>query len=366
MAGTHGSAGTQGSAGNQGGAGSTQDAAVDGAGGSTGVDAAVDRSPSCPATYSTLAEGAPCPVPSGTSCDYAQGRCGCLPCSSASGSSLQSSWSCRAWDTGGTACPARSPAPGTACPTPEQFCTYGGFCGISVGDNLECLNGSWQRMISAQGSCAIRTCSTVGMDAGVDHPPDTCPAGGCPGGTCWEQLDGAKACVTPPATPTLASCQSSTGTCCLHDSDCAQTSATNARCLPLIDVKENYCGGAIPVGNVCRSDQCRADADCKATAVAGATVWTCLPAGAFGLYNAACVSGICRTDADCTVHAGGHCQYGQAATKGVCSLHNVLFCAYPTDACGNSDSPPCGGGLTCVPNDNFQGRQCGQSPPQFP
>jgi hypothetical protein len=366
-AGTQGTAGAQGTAGSQGTAGAGRDAAVDGTAGSTGTDAAGDRAAGCPASFTALADGAQCPVAAGTSCDYVEGRCGCLPCSNGTGTTTQNSWACRAWDTGGTGCPARSPAPGSACTTPQQFCTYGGFCGISVGDDLECVGGVWQRMVSVTGSCALRMCAAGGTDAGADHPADTCgQAGDCQGGTCWLQLDGAKACVQPRATPTLGACQSGQAGCCMKDTDCTQPADSNGRCLPLFDVVENFCGGAVPVGNVCRYDQCKVDADCKATAPAGATVSTCVPSGAFGLYNATCVSGGCRTDGDCTLHAGGRCQYGQAATNGVCALRNVLYCAYPSDPCGNADSSPCTGGMICVPNDNYQGRQCGKAPPAYP
>ena len=197
---------------------------------------------------------------------------------------------------------------------------------------------------------------------------DTCAqAAGCASGsTCWEALDGAKGCVTPIATPTLTTCQPGDTTCCLDDADCTQ--ATNGRCLPLLDVKENFCGGAIPLGNVCRYDQCRTDADCTAQAPAGATVSTCVPSGAFGLYDATCVYGGCRTDADCSLYPGGSCQYGQAATNGVCSLRNVLFCAYPSDACQvtNNATTGCPAGKICVPKSSYQGRECGAPPPEYP
>jgi len=206
----------------------------------------------------------------------------------------------------------------------------------------------------------------TGADGGADHPPDMCSqAADCPGGTCWQQLDGAKACVKPRATPTLGTCQASDPACCLKDADCAQQSG--GRCLPLLLVKENFCGGAVPFGNACRADQCRTDVDCKAMAPVGATVSTCLPSGALNTFTATCTHGACRTDADCTLHPGGRCQYGQAATHGVCSLRNVLFCAYPSDPCGTPDpAKTCPTGMICVPNDNFQGRQCGQPPPAFP
>ena len=325
------------------------------------------RPASCPSTYAAVVEGTACSVQDTAACDYADGRCSCLPCSPSTGTSARGVWSCRAWNSGGTGCPAISPLAGTACATPNQFCTYGGFCSISVGDDLECKDGFWQQMISPQGTCALRACPTTGVDAGADHPPDTCAqAADCPGGTCWEGLNGTKACVTPVPSPTLMTCQTADTTCCLKEADCTQS--TNGRCLPLLDVKENFCGGAIPLGNVCRYDQCRGDADCTAQAPAGATVSACVPSGAFGLYNATCVYGGCRTDADCSLHPGGSCQYGQAATNGVCSLRNVLFSAYPSDSCQvtNNATTGCPSGKICVPKSSYQGRECGAPPPEYP
>jgi hypothetical protein len=355
-AGSGGAAGTQGVAGAQGTGGSTFDGGTDAV-----TDAGSDRAPSCPAAYTSLAEGAPCATASGVSCDYPQGRCECLPCAAASGA-VSSLWSCRAWDTGGPGCPAKSPPVGSACSTPNLFCTYGGLCSISVGDDLECVNGAWQKVPSPLGSCVFRMCGAV--DAGApDHPPDTCgAAGSCPGGTCWLGLDGAKTCVKPRAAPTLGSCQGSATACCTQDGDCTQGSG--GRCLPRIDVVQNFCGGAFPFGNACLYDQCKTDADCQAAA--GAPITTCLPSGALDTFSATCTSGGCRTDADCTLHAGGRCLYDQAATNGVCALRNVLYCAYPTDPCGAANAPTCPSGMICVPNDNYQGRQCGKPPPMYP
>jgi hypothetical protein len=140
-------------------------------------------------------------------------------------------------------------------------------------------------------------------------------------------------------------------------------------------VAVNFCGGAIPFGNVCSHDECLNDSDCAANKPAGAAVATCLPAGALAdpgnsdhhsLYNATCAYGACRTNADCTLHPGGHCQYGIAATGGMCNLNSVLFCAYPSDPCQVSanyaPSAPC----YCAPNANDQGQSCGKPPPAYP
>jgi hypothetical protein len=166
--------------------------------------------------------------------------------------------------------------------------------------------------------------------------------------------------------------------CCSKDADCTQAGKANARCLPLFDVAQNFCGGALPAGNVCRYDQCSADLDCAAGKPAGVTVATCFPAGAPPshvadaptLYNSACVYGVCRTDADCTLHPGGQCLYGLAATNGVCNLNYVLFCAYPSDPCQTGPTGVMGctnaGNSACVPNANYQGRACGKPPPAYP
>jgi hypothetical protein len=360
-------AGGQGGASGVGAAGSNPDA---GAGGSTQVDAGVDRparAASCPESYTTLADGSLCPLTDTTACDYDQGRCGCKPCSTLNGGPGSGSiWTCRAWDSGGPGCPPASPPIGSACTTSGQFCTYGGICGISVGDDLECQNGQWTRMISATGSCAVRVCPTVNLDGGTDHPPDQCEQDGdCPGGVCWQGLDGSKACVTPAATPLLMGCQNAPTPCCSKDGDCTQSG--KGRCLPLYRVKDNYCGGAIPLGNVCRYDQCKTDVDCRASQPVALPLSACVPSGAFGLYTNTCVRGVCRVDADCAQHPGGRCLYGLAPTNGVCSLLNVFSCAYATDACGDGKTCPAdAAGPVCVPKADLQGRECGLPPPMFP
>jgi hypothetical protein len=111
------------------------------------------RPASCPSSYALVMQGGLCALQD-VACDYDQGRCGCLPC----GTGTLGVWSCRAWNTGGQGCPAVSPLAGTACATEAQFCTYGGVCSISVGENLQCTHGFWQRFSSATGSCIMRTC----------------------------------------------------------------------------------------------------------------------------------------------------------------------------------------------------------------
>jgi hypothetical protein len=151
--------------------------------------------------------------------------------------------------------------------------------------------------------------------------------------------------------------------CCSSDAAC--TGGKDGRC---ISNRATYlgCGGAVPTGNSCHYDDCSTDSDCK-SGPAAATVATCVPPGALGVYTATCVYGGCRIDADCTLHAGGKCTYGEQATHGMCDRGYVLFCAYPNDPCATNMQ--CQGnpnGIACVPEDNFQGRHCSAPPPAFP
>jgi hypothetical protein len=144
----------------------------------------------------------------------------------------------------------------------------------------------------------------------------------------------------------------------MSDADCIDKA--HGHCVP-----KSYfpgCGGALPAGNVCTYDGCAADADCKAGMPAGATVATCLPA-IQGRVTKTCAYGGCRTNADCTKHPGGACQYGLGPTHGQCVLIDVFFCAYPSDPC---PAQACPAPQRCVPNDNYQGRQCGPGPPMYP
>jgi hypothetical protein len=115
----------------------------------------------CPATFTILAEGAACPVASGPlSCDYDEGRCGCILCSTVGGGRIDSVWSCRAWASGDTGCPPIAPLAGSACSTPDTFCFYSPCGGISVGQNLQCSNGTWQQRGSG-GTCGMTFCSAT-------------------------------------------------------------------------------------------------------------------------------------------------------------------------------------------------------------
>jgi hypothetical protein len=117
--------------------------------------------PPCPAAYTTLAAGTACPPGLQGSCDYDQGRCTCTPCSMSPGGPVANGWTCRAWASGGDACPPLSPLAGTACAMQDQFCYYGGFCGVSVGSNYKCDGGYWRRQLGPVGSCALPMCSAL-------------------------------------------------------------------------------------------------------------------------------------------------------------------------------------------------------------
>ena len=204
------------------------------------------------------------------------------------------------------------------------------------------------------------------LDSTVEHPADTCAQpSDCPDGTCWLQLNGARACIKTPPNPTLRSCPQGDPACCQSNAACAPPvdggPFDNGRCLP----RTSPCGGAAPTGNTCHFDECRVDDDCKARMPAGATVAICAPAGALGHDNAGCVYGGCRTDGDCTKFAGGHCSYALADTGGACVVRDVLFCAYPNDPCSMGGSG-CTFPMICVPNDDYQGRRCGKGLPMFP
>ena len=111
----------------------------------------------CPASYASIPLGGACPA-GATTCDYVEGRCGCVSCFDDAGAG-GTMWSCRAWDAGaGSSCPARAPLAGSACSTPDAFCFYGGCGQISIGSDLQCEGGYWQER-GISGSCALPSCS---------------------------------------------------------------------------------------------------------------------------------------------------------------------------------------------------------------
>ena len=139
------------------------DAALDSSVDSTVADAKTGTDtnpPLCPATYGA-GEGRACPL-QGT-CDYSEGRCGCLPCAPDGGFTGQSSsyWHCRLWTDISAGCPARSPVLNTACSVDGLACDYSQCCGgPSLGPGLQCTGGRWQLdpLLIGVCSCAIRLC----------------------------------------------------------------------------------------------------------------------------------------------------------------------------------------------------------------
>ncbi len=115
----------------------------------------------CPPAFASIPSGGACPAgasPFQTTCDYAEGRCGCVSCFGDAGAG-GTMWSCRAWDAGaGASCPARAPLAGSACGTPDAFCFYGGCGQISIGSDLQCEGGYWQER-GISGTCALLSCT---------------------------------------------------------------------------------------------------------------------------------------------------------------------------------------------------------------
>jgi hypothetical protein len=123
----------------------------------------------CPAAFADVTVGSACEgIPDGGAvdflCDYAEGRCGCVPCFAANGG-LGAKWSCRAWDAGATdpSCPAKAPLAGTACDASDAshaICFYAGCGQVPIGDNLQCVGGIWQ-LRGIGGTCAFPNCSMM-------------------------------------------------------------------------------------------------------------------------------------------------------------------------------------------------------------
>jgi hypothetical protein len=114
-----------------------------------------DAGPNCPSSFTARAEGASC-FKVTTACDYPEGRCACLLCE-VNADNFGFAWSCRRWDSGGAGCPARSPAPGSACAEAGLECRYAASCSVPVGDDLECRDGAWQAA-SPRPACGYRMC----------------------------------------------------------------------------------------------------------------------------------------------------------------------------------------------------------------
>jgi hypothetical protein len=109
----------------------------------------------CPSSFTARAVGTPC-FSIQTACDYPEGRCGCLVCEMST-SNFGFAWSCRPWDSGGNGCPARAPAAGEPCDAAGLVCRYDAYCSVSVGDDLECKDGTWQAAAKLD-PCGYRSC----------------------------------------------------------------------------------------------------------------------------------------------------------------------------------------------------------------
>jgi hypothetical protein len=95
-------------------------------------------------------------------------------------------WGCGPWGPDGMGCPAERPLSGDACTLPNQYCTYGGYCGVEVGPDMLCQNGYW-RQAGQNGSCTIRQCGSAGAMACGGPTGATCgPSEWCsfPDGSC--------------------------------------------------------------------------------------------------------------------------------------------------------------------------------------
>jgi len=111
----------------------------------------------CPASFTALAEGSPCPGVS-SFCYYQEGRCGCVPCSGEA--ALSSMLACRTWGPDQADCPAVAPLSGDSCSLPGQSCSYGGPCRMSVGATMVCQDGYWKPQ-GQIGSCIIPKCGAL-------------------------------------------------------------------------------------------------------------------------------------------------------------------------------------------------------------
>jgi hypothetical protein len=115
--------------------------------------------PACPVSFSALAPGSPCPSPSSLFCNYQEGACGCVPCTTNGGAANASMWACRAWGPDEADCPPDPPLTGDACAVPDQMCSYGLQCLFEVGPTMICRGGYWSAGGLA-GSCIIASCNS--------------------------------------------------------------------------------------------------------------------------------------------------------------------------------------------------------------
>jgi hypothetical protein len=108
----------------------------------------------CPSSYGT-GEGLACPVNS--TCEYAAGRCGCLPCVKDGAPGMY--WHCRMWTDVGSGCPVPRQPLGSACGVEGTMCDYNQCCGgPSLGASEACNEGIWQSAFGGGCACAMRAC----------------------------------------------------------------------------------------------------------------------------------------------------------------------------------------------------------------
>jgi hypothetical protein len=114
-------------------------------------------SPSCPATFGALMNGAACPL-SGNECVYPEGVCSCTACYDGASQVADKQWTCVGFSGAADRCPNSRPDIGTACPTDGMTCSYGAPCELILDwYPMECKNGAWA--VQAHGEdCAAPMC----------------------------------------------------------------------------------------------------------------------------------------------------------------------------------------------------------------
>lgn len=112
---------------------------------------------SCAVTYASTMTATACPTP-GLACDYAEGRCECVPCNP---TGIQ--WRCRPWNDLklGTGCPSERPALGTKCETNGTNCRYDDNCRVSFGPDFVCFDGIWTPRLGAPRTCGAPVCGFI-------------------------------------------------------------------------------------------------------------------------------------------------------------------------------------------------------------
>ncbi len=99
------------------------------------------NSPTCPATFSEMTEGAACTA--NVECYYPEARCWCLPMTACPGLGCPapSAWSCDIAVFPDAGCPEPRPRVGTPCPASQRglLCDYDDVCRW-----LFCYAGAWQ------------------------------------------------------------------------------------------------------------------------------------------------------------------------------------------------------------------------------